>query len=436
MALRPSAQHFCFVHAADLHLDTPFSGVHESAPSVALALRDASLEAFDAIVALALERDAAFVVVAGDVYDGAERGLRAQLRFRDGLERLGQAGIASFVVHGNHDPVTTGWSAIDRWPDSVTVFGHEHVGLVPVERAGEQVATVQGISHATRAVSENLALGFARPDAPGIHVGVLHCAVRGAADGYATYSPCTLGDLRRTGLDYWALGHVHQHRVLAEGAGPGDPWVVYAGNSQARSPRASERGAKGAVVVHVDQGRVERVEHVACDSVRFVELSCPIDGVDSIEDLEDLLVALGDDALERADGRAIVVRARLVGHAELHSDLTRPGAKAELVAHLRDGARRDAPFCWWDDLVDESRAPLDLGAVRARGDFSSDLLALAESVATDADALEALGSELVDSVPRSLAGDLGALVRDQDALRRLLDAATRHALDELSGGAR
>ena len=115
---------FSFVHAADLHLDTPFKGIGSTAPQVAEQLREASLAAFDSLVDLCLERRAAFLVVAGDIYDGPERGLRAQLRFRDGLARLSAAGISSFVVHGNHDPVETGWSALnDTWPERVTIFG-------------------------------------------------------------------------------------------------------------------------------------------------------------------------------------------------------------------------------------------------------------------------------------------------------------------------
>src|SRR4051812_18096121 len=104
--------HFQFLHAADLHLDTPFSGVHRVDARLAATLRDATTQAFENLVAAALERSVAFVVIAGDVYDGAERGVRAQLAFRDGLDRLARAGIQSFVVHGNHDPVEEGWSAV------------------------------------------------------------------------------------------------------------------------------------------------------------------------------------------------------------------------------------------------------------------------------------------------------------------------------------
>ena len=154
-----TSPNFCFVHVADLHLDTPFRGVHEIAPAIAAELREASLNSFDAIVELAIVREAAFVVIAGDVYDGAERGLRAQLRFRDGLARLSNARIETFVVHGNHDPVTTGWSAITSWPELAHVFPSGEVTVYEVNRNGVRLATVQGISYATAATSRSASRG-------------------------------------------------------------------------------------------------------------------------------------------------------------------------------------------------------------------------------------------------------------------------------------
>src|SRR5215207_3068203 len=117
---------FRFIHAADLHLDTPYEGIGRASDDVQRALRDASLDAFDALVDLALERNVSFVVIAGDIYDGAERGLRAQMRFLSGLRCLDDAGIRTFIIHGNHDPLD-GWSAIarDSWPAGVTIFGSE-----------------------------------------------------------------------------------------------------------------------------------------------------------------------------------------------------------------------------------------------------------------------------------------------------------------------
>src|SRR5262249_37436612 len=99
---------------------------------------------------------------------------------------------------------------------------------------------------------DNLALRFA-PGGDGLQVGLLHCNAGDAA--HAAYSPCTVEQLHERGLDYWALGHVHERRVLAR-----EPsFIAYPGNLQGRSPRASERGAKGALVVRVAGGRVAEV---------------------------------------------------------------------------------------------------------------------------------------------------------------------------------
>ncbi len=441
---RSSAPDFSFVHAADLHLDTPFKGIGSTAPHVAEQLREASLAAFDSLVDLCLERRVAFLVVAGDIYDGPERGLRAQLRFRDGLARLSAAGIASFVVHGNHDPVETGWSALGGpWPERVTVFGTGTVEAVPVEIDGIVLATVQGISFAQRSERENLALGFARSAGPGVQVGVLHCNVQGAAAGYDDYSPCTLDDLRGIGLDYWALGHVHTRMILSGRGGSDEPWVVYPGNLQARSPKPSERGPKGAVVVHVSGGRVADVEPVGCDVVRFDLVELDTCHLADLAEVRAQLVSASRDRLASADGRSLVLRGRLVGHSELHFDLRRPGTLEDLLIALRDDFAEDQPFCWWDAIDDRSRPPVDLAVARAGSDFAADLVALADQLgldlATDDGAVDDLAAQLSEGLPGPL--------RTRRALERLLkspslppleliDRALVLALGELEGDRR
>ena len=435
---------FSFVHAADLHLDTPFKGIGSTAPHVAAQLREASLAAFDALVDLCLHRHVAFLVIAGDIYDGPERGLRAQLRFRDGLARLSSAGIPSFVVHGNHDPVETGWSALGgAWPEHVTVFGTGTVQAVAVEVGGVAVATVQGISFAQRSERENLALRFAREAGPGLQVGVLHCNVQGAAAGYDDYSPCTLEDLRNIGLDYWALGHVHTRTVLSGRRGSDEAWAVYPGNLQARSPKPSERGAKGAVVVHVSAGRVQDVEPVGCDVVRFDLVELDIGEFDDLAELRARLVSAARDRLASADGRALVLRGHLVGQAELHFDLRRPGALEDLLSALRADFEEDQPFCWWDSIDDQSRPALDLDAARGGSDFAADLIALADqirlSLSDDDVAVGNLAADLSDGLPGPL--------RTRRAIERLLkspslppveliDRALVLALGELEGDRR
>lgn len=422
---------FCFVHAADLHLDTPFTGLSRTAPDVAAALREASLEAFDSLVRLCLDRRAAFLVVAGDVYDGAERGLRAQLRFREGLQSLSDAGIPCFVAHGNHDPVDEGWSAIGSWPELVHVFGSASVESVPVERDGRVIATVQGISYGQRQVTENLALRFSGRAGGGLQVGVLHCSVAGAGDGHAPYSPCTLAELLEVGLDYWALGHIHSRTVLSGSPFGGEPWVVYPGNLQGRSPKPSELGPKGATVVDVQEGRVASVEHVDCDRVRLVPLEVGIAGMGGAEELLAELQERAELELEAAQGRSLLLRGRLVGRGPLHGELARAGAVEDLLTALRDRGRGGSSFAWWERLDDESRSDPDLDELRGGDDFATDLLELASRLASGFDA--GVLKEMLGNVPKELERTVLAET-DGPAWASVVEESARTALDFLASG--
>src|SRR4029077_14318102 len=146
------APDFRFVHAADLHLDTPFAMIGRVAPEIAQRLRDASLLAFDSLVRMAIEREAAFVIFAGDIYDCADRGVRAQLRFLRGVEKLGERGIPVFAAPGNHDPLD-GWQATRRLPGNLIVFGADDVEAHTVRIVGQPRAHLYGISYGYRDVT-------------------------------------------------------------------------------------------------------------------------------------------------------------------------------------------------------------------------------------------------------------------------------------------
>ena len=119
-----------FVHAADLHLDSPFAGLHGIAPEIATTLSQATFGAYDRLITLCIDEGVDALLVAGDVFDGADRSLRAQITFGEGLKRLDEAGIRSFVCHGNHDPLN-GWEAKLALPHGCHRFGPQ-VERIPV----------------------------------------------------------------------------------------------------------------------------------------------------------------------------------------------------------------------------------------------------------------------------------------------------------------
>ncbi|MET0401607.1 MAG: DNA repair exonuclease, partial [Cystobacter sp.] len=190
---------FKFVHAADLHLDTPFRGVPVDSGLLG-AFHQATFRAFSRIVDLCLRERVAFLLLAGDLFDMKDRSVRARLVLRRELDRLHAAGIQTFIVHGNHDPLSGDTGTLGL-PASVKVFGSDWEEA-EVRRDGRLVCRVQGVSYADAEVRENLSTRFGRT-APDFTVGLLHANL-GGAQGHANYAPCTLEDLAARGLDYWA----------------------------------------------------------------------------------------------------------------------------------------------------------------------------------------------------------------------------------------
>ncbi len=419
---------FCFIHAADLHLDTPFEGVGRVSPDMAALLRDASLKAWDALIDLALDRGAAFLLLAGDIYDGPVRGVRAQLRFARGLDRLHRAGAQTFIVLGNHD----GGGQWLQAPPGATVFGASEVTSVPVERDGRLLATIHGLSLDDRNSRQNLAKRFTRGQAPGLHIGLLHCNV-GAAREHEPCAPCALADLAQpepNGLppmDYWALGHVHLRQFLRQGA----PWVVYPGNLQGRSPKPSELGAKGAVVVQADGPDVLSVDFVPLDAARFVAASVDIAGMTSLADLRQTLDSHASRLRAENEGRPLLARVTLTGPGPLHDELRRQGAIDALLKDLRDeSADSPAPF-WWERLLDHTRPLIARDRILERNDFSAELLKLGAALRQDPAAAASLLDDALAPLRRKLA-EAGAPGEEppEDLLRQAEDLA----LDLLQGG--
>jgi DNA repair exonuclease SbcCD nuclease subunit len=112
---------FTFIHAADLHIDSPLAGLRLKDDGVARTFADAGRRAVQALVEEAVASNAAFLVVAGDVFDGSWKDVGTGLFFVRALGILDRAGIPTFIVKGNHDAE----SLIARdlpYPPSVTVF--------------------------------------------------------------------------------------------------------------------------------------------------------------------------------------------------------------------------------------------------------------------------------------------------------------------------
>lgn len=301
---------FKFIHAADLHLDSPLLGLAGKSVDFAARVEAASREAFDNLVDLAIAEGCRFMLLAGDIFDGDLRNFQTGLYFVEGMRRLGEAGIDVFMILGNHD-------SQNRFADKLSMSKNVHVfpKNAATSRSLDDVAvTIHGRSYPRWDLSEDIAREYPAAAVGTLNIGVLHTACAGSEGEHARYAPCTVEQLTNHGYDYWALGHVHERAILGE-----HPHIVYPGNLQGRHAR--ESGAKGAMLVTVQEGRIATVEHRALDVVRWHSAS--FDVADH-EDVTTMLTALREDLAQvgmAAEGRPVALRLTLRGASPLHAHL-------------------------------------------------------------------------------------------------------------------
>lgn len=434
-----SLDRFRFLHTGDLHLDSPIEGLSaEAPPEVLAALRGATTAAWGNIIDLAIAQRVDFVLVAGDVFEVSSPTLLGQTRFRDGLARLAEAGIGSYVVHGNHDPLDgRSWVPSLDVPSGVHRFGTGPGESAAVLREGREIARIHGRSYPRPAVSDNYAAGFRAESGSTFSIGLLHTNV-GDRTGHANYAPCSVEDLRASGMDYWALGHIHQPgQVLA------DPPTYYCGIPQGRDP--GELGARGCFVVDVGDAQRVTARFVATDVLRWLPIELPISEVRGDEDLRSACRSAVDVAMAEADGRSGVIRMRLTGRGELHASLARTGYLDDLRQLLNEERGLATPFAWVESVRDATRPPIDLEARREAPDFIGDFLRTVAAArrsrhTTDPEEherwerlLRDVLHPLFEASPRGRRY-LASIAPDEDALMgELLDRAETLGLDLLVG---
>lgn len=296
-----------FLHAADIHLDSPLKGLESYPDAPVEQIRSATRRAFDNMVNLATEEQVSFVLLAGDISDGDWKDYNTGLFFAQRMGRLREAGIKVFVVSGNHDAVSAITKAL-KPPDNVHFFPKNKPESKYLEHLG---VIIHGQSYKKRDVHEDLAAQYPQAETGFFNIGLLHTALTGRS-GHEPYAPTNLNVLKSKGFDYWALGHVHQREIVSK-----EPWVVFPGNIQGRNVK--EIGAKGCTLVHVDEGQISEVEHRDVDILRWYHHQVDLSGCNCPEDIWKKIRLSLNKIKDQSEGRPIAIRLELHGQTSLHS---------------------------------------------------------------------------------------------------------------------
>lgn len=400
---------FKFLHAADIHLDSPLRGLDRYDGAPVEEIRGATRRALENLVRAAIEQEVAFVVIAGDVYDGDWPDFNTGLFFVRQMSKLREAGIPVVMISGNHDAENKMTRALEL-PDNVRRLATRKPESVAGREIGFGLQDCDVVFHgqgfASAAVDENVVQRYPSSRSGAFNIGLLHTSLETTGGEHARYAPCSVADLVSRQYDYWALGHIHKARLVQA-----DPPIVFPGNIQGRHIR--ETGAKGCQLVTVDGRGRPALEFVPLDVFRWHELTVEADGAKRADDVLGL-IAQALSRLVREQGESpLAVRVIVTGRCPAHRTLA---AAPEVWANHVRAAASAAGEVWVEKVkfqtVDAAAAAtgaIDEGPLR-------ELAALVEEFSGDDQRLLELADELA-AFKRRLPAELLSDAAGEEPLR-------------------
>lgn len=266
-----------FIHAADLHLDTPFSGLEQTSKTLAEKLREAPFESLAKIVDIAIEKAVDFVLFSGDLYNTKRVNIKAQSLFIEHLNRLNKADIPVYLIRGNHDYLTEEAQKLALpFPKNVYTYGPDVETHILETKNKERIA-ITGFSYDTQWVTERKIKEYPKRRSDiNLQIGLLHGDIETSLTREVNYAPFTLAELREKNYDYWALGHVHQRQRIAE-----QPSVYYPGNIQGL--HKNETGEKGCLFVEWTP-REQHVQFIPTAPVIWESMTLELSEIENVSD--------------------------------------------------------------------------------------------------------------------------------------------------------
>lgn len=274
------SQQISFIHAADLHLDSPFQGLSHIPEHIFKEVRESTFVALDRLVRSAIHLRVDFVLIVGDLFDNERQSLKAQIRLRKAFQELEKHDINVYLSYGNHDHINGNIHSV-TYPDNVFIFPSEKVSQFTYQKNGIPLATIHGFSYENRAVLINKTAEYSMNHQDDLyHIAMLHGSLQNNTE-HDTYAPFRLGDLIQSDFDYWALGHIHQRSVLKE-----DPPIVYSGNTQGRHRK--ETGEKGCYHVILSETNTD-LTFIPLQALQFTNITIDVSSCSEVNQLEKLI---------------------------------------------------------------------------------------------------------------------------------------------------
>lgn len=419
-----------FLHAADLHLDSPLRGLERYEGAPIDLIRGATRRALENLVELAIREKVDVVVIAGDLYDGDWKDFNTGMFFVRQMAKLHDAGIRVYLIAGNHDAASTMTRRL-RLPTNpegdTMMLSHEQSETRRVDDLG---LAIHGRSFANQFEQSNLIPDYPRPIPHLFNLGVLHTSLNGSEE-HDTYAPCTPAELKAKGYNYWALGHIHKRSSLSD-HGNGTVPILYSGNIQGRHIR--EPGDRGCLIVTTDDRHQANIDFRPLDVFRWQVCEVPCDDVASTDECVERFRKSVQELIQDNPKMPFGMRVSLKGQTKLHQRLT--SQRESLTAEIRSQATIVSDGRVWVEQVRLNTTYQAAPQLSADDDGPmGELVSYLDELLESESGLESLMNELKDLAkklpPEVLQSPNGVAIQEVDWIRECVKQIKPALLDRL-----
>jgi len=255
-----------FVHIADMHFDTPFTGLNNLGDIRRLEQR----KVFKKVIEYIKENEVEYLFIAGDVYDN-DYVKKSTIEYINNLfKEIPNTKV--FITPGNHDPYTkNSYYSTYEFNDNVYIFKGS------IEKCEDEFVNIYGMGfndfHLENSQLENMQIdNSSKPN-----ILIIHCDLNGSKDEFGfSYNPILESKLKTLKFDYVAMGHIHKCNIGNGGN------IIYPGSPI--SFGFDELGEHGMVVGELTKGKLE-IEFIRLDERIFTEIEVNVESFNSKEDL-------------------------------------------------------------------------------------------------------------------------------------------------------
>ncbi|WP_066367967.1 metallophosphoesterase family protein [Neobacillus fumarioli] len=353
-----------FIHAADLHLDSPMAGLKHLPAELFNRTKESTFTSLQKLTQTAIRLQVDFVIIAGDIFDGEDRSLKAQSRFRKEMLKLEAEGIPVYVVHGNHDHLNGSWVHLDM-PKNVYVFPSEVETMKLTTKSGE-IVHLYGFSYPVRHVVDRKITEYKKQEGADFHIGILH-GNESSGTEHENYAPFTIKELEEKNFDYWALGHIHKRMILSE-----TPPIIYPGNIQGRNKK--ETGAKG--FYHVILSDVEtKMEFCEASDIIWEEVHIDASSAHHFHEILKLCQAAIQQFRKENQGTFLTI---YLNNVQIEDALERRSLDHSLLELLQENEKDEESFVWVVELITVQKQQIDKEQLKKEANFYTELFSIIE----------------------------------------------------------